>query len=42
MVEIESLKADAEGKKQKIEELDKQVRALKSQMEAEKQKRIQL
>ena len=41
-LEIESLKEDAEGKKQKIEELDKQVKALEAEMEAEKQKRIQL
>ena len=41
-LEIESLKADAEGNKQKIEELDKQVRTLKAEMEAEKQKRLQL
>ena len=41
-LEIESLKEDAEGKKQKIEELDKQVRTLKAEMEAEKQKRIQM
>ena len=39
---IESLKADAEGNKQKVEELDKQVRTLKAEMEAEKQKRLQL
>ena len=41
-LEIESLKADAEGNKQKIEELDKQVRTLKAEMEAEKHKRLQL
>ena len=41
-LEIESLKADAEGNKQKIEEFDKQVRTLKAEMEAEKQKRLQL
>ena len=37
-LEIESLKGDAEGNKQKIEELDNQVRTLKAEMEAEKQK----
>ena len=41
-MEIESLKEDAVGEKQKIEEFDKQVRTLKAEMEAEKQKRIQL
>ena len=40
-LEIEFLKADTEGNKQKIE-LDQQVRTLKAEMQAEKQKRIQL